>query len=212
MIRALVADDHAIVRQGVRRLLEDTGDIRVVGEATSGSDLLTQLRSTATDVVVLDVAMPGARFTEILAGLRREHPSVRVIVLSAHAEREYAVRALKGGASGYVSKDHSAAELTEAIRIAAAGRRYVSPSVGELLADDASLGPGRGPGATLSEREDEVLRLLGRGRTVKEIAAQLELSVKTVSTYRTRLLEKLALRTTAELIRHAVERERPPVA
>lgn len=210
MIRVLIADDHALMREGLRRLLSESGDIAVVGEAPTGAVLLDALLTIPADVVVLDVSMPGSRFVELLEELRRRHASIRVIVLSAHAEEEYAVRALKGGAAGYVTKHRSADDLLDAIRTAAAGRRYVSPGVGQLLAEDAARG-GRADGA-LSDREREVLAGLARGRSLKQVAADLGLSVKTVSTYRSRLLEKLGLQTTADLIRYALERRiGPPV-
>jgi DNA-binding NarL/FixJ family response regulator len=205
MIRVLLADDHRIVRDGLRRLLADTADVRAVGEATTGAEVLAQLDRAPADVVVLDVSMPGPGFSETLRTLRERHPSVRVIVLSAFAEQEYAVRALKAGASGYVTKEKSPEELVDAIRAAAAGRRYVSPSVGELLAADAARDATAPAHGKLSDRELEVLRLLGDGRSVKQAGADLGLSAKTVSTYRTRMLEKLGLRTTADLIRYAIE-------
>lgn len=203
MIRVFVADDHRIVREGIRRLLDDTDDIRVVGEATSGAALLDGLAATAADVVLLDVSMPRTSFAEILRELRGRHPSIRAVVLSAYAEHEYAVRALKGGAFGYVTKERSPEELAEAIRAVAAGRRHISATVGDLLAEDVA--GDRTAHAALSDREDQVLRLLGAGLSVKEAGARLGLSIKTVSTYRSRLLEKLRLRTTAELIRYAVD-------
>lgn len=204
MIHVLVADDHPIMREGVRRLLADTTDIRVTAEATRGDEVLAALDATPVDVVVLDVAMPGKGFLEVLRTLRERHPAVRVIVLSGHGEAEYAVRALKTGASGYVTKERSPDELIAAIRKAHGGGTYVSASLAEQLAREvsdptAALGPGQ-----LSEREHEVLRLMGAGKSAKEIAARLNLSPKTVSTYRTRMLDKLGLKTTAELIRYAV--------
>lgn len=205
MIRIMIADDHRIVREGVRRLLGDTPDIRVAAEGTNGAEVLASLEHVAVDVVVLDVGMPHTSFATLLPELRARHPSVRVVVLSAHAEQEYAVRALRAGASGYVTKERSAEELAEAIRTAAAGRRYISATVGELLAADLAGDADRPAHGALSNRELEVLRLLGAGRSVKEVAAQLGLSVKTVSTYRTRLLEKLRLKSTADLIRYAMQ-------
>ena len=209
MIRVLSVDDHRIVREGVKRLLEECSDIRVVAEATSGAGALAQMEQHPADVVLLDVAMPGTSFVQTLRDLRERFPKARVIVLTGHAEEEYAIRALKAGASGYVTKEHSAEELIGAIRKAHAGGTYVSGSLAERLARDVgSGGGGRSDGPAheaLSDRELEVLRLLGKGRSVKEIAGDLELSSKTVSTYRTRMLEKLGLKTTADLIRYAVE-------
>lgn len=205
MIRVLAVDDHQIVREGVKRLLAESPDIRVTAEARSGAEALTRLAREPVDVVLLDVAMPGTSFIEALRELRERHPKSRVIVLSGHAEEEYAVRALKAGASGYVTKEHSSEELIAAIRKAHAGGTYVSASLAEQLARSVG-GRTDGPAhAALSDRELEVLRLLGQGRSVKEIAGALDLSSKTVSTYRTRMLEKLGLKTTADLIRYAVE-------
>lgn len=207
MIRVLAVDDHQIVREGVKRLLAESPDIRVIAEARSGAEALARLARETADVVLLDVAMPGTSFVETLRELRERHPKSRVIVLSGHAEEEYAVRALKAGASGYVTKEHSPEELIAAIRKAHAGGTYVSASLAEQLA--RSVGGGvqtDGPAhEALSDRELEVLRLLGQGRSVKEIAGALDLSSKTVSTYRARMLEKLGLKTTADLIRYAVE-------
>ncbi len=207
MIRVLIADDHRIVREGLKRLLAETGDITVAAEATTGEEALTALAATPVDVIVLDVAMPRTSFAQVLGAIRERFAAVRILVLSAHGEEEYAVRALKAGASGYISKERSPEELVGAIRTAAAGRRYISPSVGELLAADAARDASVPAHGRLSDRELEVLRLLGKGRSVKEIGAALGLSVKTVSTYRTRLLEKLALKSTADLIRYAIEQK-----
>jgi len=205
MIRVLIADDHRIVREGVRRILGDSPDMRIVAEATTGAETLRALEAHPVDVLVLDVAMPQTSFTKLLQDVRSNHPSVRVVVLSAHTEQEYAVRALRGGASGYVTKERSTEDLAEAIRMASTGRRYISASVAELLAADLAGDADRPAHAELSDRELEVLRLLGTGKSVKQIAAGLGLSVKTVSTYRMRLLEKLHLKSTAELIRFALQ-------
>ncbi len=207
MIRVVIADDHRIVREGVRRLLGDTGDIRIVGEAVSGQEALRAIEESTADVLLLDVSMPGSNFSDTLRAVRDRHPTLRVIVMSAHAEEEYAVRALKGGAAAYVTKERSPEELIEAIRAAAAGRRFISPSVGELLAAEAARDSKLPAHGRLSDRELDVLRLLASGRSVKEAAAELGLSAKTVSTYRTRLMEKLGLRSTAELIRYALEQK-----
>jgi DNA-binding NarL/FixJ family response regulator len=206
MIRVLLADDHAIVRDGLRRLLGAASDIDVAGEAATGDEALVLLATTRVDVLLLDISMPGTGFLDLLRTLRERHPRTRVLVLSGHAEDEYAVRALRAGASGYVAKERSPQDLLAAIRKAHAGGRYVSPTLAERLAagltDDAEAVPHE----TLSDREYQVLQLLGAGQSVKEIAAHLELSAKTVSTYRQRVLEKLGLKTTADLIRYAVQR------
>ena len=205
MIRVMSLDDHRIVREGVTRLLAESPDIRVTVEATSGAGALAQLQKEPVDVVLLDVAIPGTSFVETLRDLRERFPKVKVIVLSGHAEEEYAVRALKAGASGYVTKEHSSEELIAAIRKAHAGGTYVSAELAERLAREVGRHSESPSLDALSDREHEVLRLLGKGRSVKEIGADLHLSAKTVSTYRTRLLDKLGLKTTADLIRYAVE-------
>lgn len=209
MIRVMTVDDHQIMREGVKRLLAESPDLRVVAESESGPGALAVLAKQPVDIVLLDVAMPGTSFVETLRSLREQFPRTRVIVLTGHAEEEYAVRALKAGASGYVTKEHSSDELISAIRKAYAGGTYVSAELAERLAREVGEGgTAAGPKhAALSDREHEVLRLLGQGKSVKEIAGALNLSSKTVSTYRTRLLEKLELTSTAELIRYAVEHD-----
>jgi two-component system invasion response regulator UvrY len=205
VIRILIADDHPIVRDGLRRMLSSVPDFHVAAEAASGDEVLAAAEATPVDVLVLDVSMPGRPFLEVLQQLGERHPRLRVIVLSAHAEEEYAERALKAGAMGYVTKERSPEDLQDAIRRVHRGARYVSPALAERLAAHfvgERLGPEHG---MLSNREFEVLRLIGSGKSVKEIAAGLALSPKTVSTYRARMLEKLDLRTTADLIRYAIQ-------
>jgi len=203
MIRLLIADDHPIVRAGLRRIVEDDRSMVVTAEAASGNEALAALRQSAADVVLLDVTMPGGSFTDTLHRLRDEHPTVKVLVLSVHPEDQWAVRALRGGASGYLTKDHSPEQLLDAVRRVYRGGRYVSPTLAERLA--AQLGPGfdGAPHELLSDREFEVLRALGTGLSVKEIAQLMGLSPKTVSTYRTRLMEKMGLTNTADLVRYA---------
>ena len=205
MIRVFIVDDHPIVRSGIRRIAEEDRGITVTGEAASGDAALVALQQAVADVILLDVSMPGPPFTETLKRLREEHPSVRVLVLSAHPEDQWAVRALRGGASGYLTKDHSPGQLLEAIRRVHRGGKYVSPTLAERLA--AQLGQNflGAPHEQLSDREFDVLRGLGAGRTVKEIAEALGLSPKTVSTYRTRLMEKLQFSSNADLVRYSAE-------
>jgi two-component system invasion response regulator UvrY len=205
MIRVLVVDDHPIVRAGLRRIAEDDRGMTVTAEATNGDAALVALRQHPADVVLLDVSMPGSPFTETLRRLREEHPSVRILVLSAHPEDQWAVRALRGGASGYLTKDHSPEQLLDAIRRVYRGGRYVSPTLADRLA--AQLGQNfiGAPHEQLSDREFDVLRGLGAGRTVKEIAGALGLSPKTVSTYRTRLMEKMQFANNADLVRYSAE-------
>ena len=203
MIRLLIADDHPVVREGLRRIVQDAPGLQVVGEVASGHELLERLPRVPADIVLLDVTMPGPGFLEVLRLLRAEHPTVAVLVLSVHPEDQYAVRALRAGASGYLTKDHSPEELTEAIRRVCRGGKYVSPGLAERLAADLAGGAGDVRHELLSDREYEVLCLLGSGRKVKDIARSLQLSPKTVSTYRTRILEKMQASSNADLVRYA---------
>ncbi len=202
-IRILIADDHPIVRQGLRRIVEADAGMVISGEAGDVAALLAALQSTATDLVLLDVSMPGGLFLETLRELRNRHPSIRVLALSVHPEDEWAVRALRAGASGYLTKDHSPDQLLDAIRRVYRGGKYVSPSLAERLASQLDGGGQRAPHELLSDREFEVMRRLGSGLTVSQIAGELALSTKTVSTYRTRILEKMAVATNADLVRYA---------
>jgi DNA-binding NarL/FixJ family response regulator len=205
VIRILIVDDHPIVRAGLRRIAEDDRGIVVTGEAPSGDDALAALRQIVADVVLLDVSMPGSPFTDTLRRLREQHPTVRILVLSAHPEDQWAVRALRGGASGYLTKDHSPEQLLDAIRRVHRGGRYVSPSLAERLAAQLGHDFVGAPHEQLSDREFDVLRALGSGRTVKEIAGALGLSPKTVSTYRVRLMEKMSFTSNADLVRYSAE-------
>jgi len=202
MIRVLIVDDHPIVRAGLRRIAEDDKAIAVTGEASNGQDALDALSQTVADVVLLDVSMPGAPFAETLRRLRAEHPTVRVLVLSAHPEDQWAVRALRGGASGYLTKDHSPDQLLDAIRRVHRGGRYVTATLAERLATQLGKDFVGAPHEQLSDREFDVLRSLAAGHTVKEVAEMLGLSPKTVSTYRTRLMEKMRFATNADLVQY----------
>jgi DNA-binding NarL/FixJ family response regulator len=202
-IRIFIADDHPIVRQGLRRIVETDAGLVIAGEAGDAPALLAALKTTATDLVLLDVSMPGGPFLETLLALREQHPTVRVLVLSVHPEDQWAVRALRAGASGYLTKDHSPDQLLEAIRRVYRGGKYVSPSLAEQLASQLQGGGQRAPHELLSDREFEVMRRLGSGLTVSQIAAELAISAKTVSTYRSRILEKMAFANNADLVRYA---------
>jgi len=203
VIRIFIADDHPIVRQGLRRIVEADPGFVIAGEAGDAEALVSALAKTATDLVLLDVSMPGGPFLETLQELRAKHPTVRVLVLSVHPEDQWAVRALRAGASGYLTKDHSPEQLLEAIRRVYRGGKYVSPTLAEHLAKQLDAGGQRAPHELLSDREFEVMRRLGSGLTVSQIATELEISAKTVSTYRTRILEKMNVETNAELVRYA---------
>jgi len=205
MIRCLIADDHPIVRSGLRGLIQQHSDMAEPAEATTGAEALEMVRTGTWDLVILDINFPDASGIDVLRRIRHLRPDLPVLMLSAHAEEQFAMRSLRAGASGYLNKQSAADELIVAIRRVLAGRRYVSGALAERLA--AALDPTateREPLETLSDREFQVLRLMGVGRTVSEIAESLHLSVKTVSTYRTRLLEKLSLKTTAQLAAFAI--------
>lgn len=200
MINLLVADDHPVVREGLRRVVADSGDIAVVAEASSAVELLAEVDRRQVHVVLLDISMPGPGLFKVLGALRERAPGVRALVLSVHPEGQYAARALKAGAAGYLTKDRAPRELLTAIRRVHGGGRYVSGNHREQQLEQPSH-------AQLSDREFEVLRLLGAGRSVGEIARELDLSPKTVSTYRARILAKLKVKGTAGLIRYAVEHD-----
>lgn len=203
MIRVFICDDHAVVREGLRQIITKQSDMSVVAEAASGADVLNKSRETNYDVVLLDLSMPGRNGLETLGEIRRENPDLRALILSVHAENLYAVRALKAGASGYLTKESAPDELVEAIRKVARGGKYISASLAERLAYELE-GNNKPPHERLSDREYQVLCMLGTGRTVKEIASMLCLSVPSISTYRARVLEKMNMKNNAELAHYAI--------
>jgi len=201
MIRILIADDHKIVRDGLKQILAASMDLEVAGEAANGAEALALVKSAAFDIAVLDMSMPGLSGLDLLKRLKIERPALKILVLSMHGEHQYAARAIKAGASGYLTKDSASDQLVEAIRRIAAGGTQISAAAAAILAGGAADGP---PHARLSDREFEVLRLLAAGRSPTEIAAALHLSVKTVSTHKTHIQEKLGIGSTAELVRYAL--------
>ncbi len=203
-IRVLIADDHPIVRQGLRQLIADTSDMVVVAEATNAREVLAQLAAEVVDVALLDLVMPGANGLDLLETLHRERPALAVLVLSMHPEDQYALRALRAGAAGYLTKESAPDDLVQAIRKVHAGGRWITPRVAEQLAAYLGAPAGKLPHETLSNREHQVLCLLAKAMSVKEIGQALHLSEKTISTYRARVLDKLGLKTTADLIRYAI--------
>jgi DNA-binding NarL/FixJ family response regulator len=205
MIRILIADDHAIVRQGLRQIVSSDSQMNVVGEVQNGAELLDLVRKETVDVVVLDISMPGRNGLEILKELKRDYPLLPVIVLSMYPEDQYAVRALKAGASGYMTKESAPEELVKAIRKAYQRGKYISPQVAELLAEYVETNTSGEPHKLLSDREYEVFTMLAAGKTVGQISIELNLSVKTISTYRTRILEKMQMSTNADLTRYALD-------
>ena len=204
MIRLLIADDHPVVREGLRRVVESAA-FQVVGEATNGDDLLSRAAEVQADVVLLDITMPGPGFVEVIQRLRLLRPNLRVLVLSVQPEDQFGLRVLQAGAAGYLSKSQSPEQLVAAIRRVVGGGRYVSPALAEQLASVVTKGENRPPHELLSAREYQVLCLIGAGKSVKEVAAAMSLSPKTVSTYRARVLEKTGLKSNAEIIRYTIE-------
>ncbi len=207
MIRVLVADDHAVVREGVKRIIADTGDMTVAGEAATAAELLAKVVAGQCDVVLMDLAMPGMSGLEALRDLRRRRPALPLLVLSMYPEEQYAIRTIMAGASGYINKGSPPEELIRAIRIVAAGRRYITAQVAEGLASYVDSAAPKPPHEALSNREYQVLCLIASGKSVGDIARELALSVKTISTFRTRILQKLGLRHNAGLIRYAIEHD-----
>lgn len=205
MIRVLLADDHNIVRAGVREILSDTTDIEVAGEAVNGHEVMALVRDHEFDVAVLDMSMPGRSGIDLIRQVKAERPRLKVLVLSMHSEEQYAVRALKAGASGYLTKESVADELVAAIRRVAGGGAYVSPETAERLALGLNQDVAAVPHTLLSDREFEVFRMIAQGRSVTEIADALALSVKTVSTHKARIMQKMNLANPAELIRYALD-------
>jgi DNA-binding NarL/FixJ family response regulator len=205
VIRLLIADDHPIVREGLKRIVAECPDMQVVAEASTGEEVLSITESNGIDVILLDISMPGPGFLEVMRTLRTSRSEQQILVLSVYPEDQYAVRALRAGAGGYLTKENSPQELAKAIRQVYRGGKYVTPSLAEKLAFELESDAHRQPHETLSDREYQVLCRLGSGDTVKDIAASLALSPKTVSTYRARILNKMNLKTTADLIRYAVE-------
>jgi two-component system, NarL family, invasion response regulator UvrY len=206
MIKILIVDDHPVVRQGLRQVLADEPDMKVAGEAANANELLEQLRREAWDIVLLDITMPGRGGLEVLKDMRRERAKLPVLVLSMHPEDQFGLRVLKAGASGYLTKDTAPEELVKAIRKVCGGGKYISPMLAEQLAVRLDIDEPRPPHEFLSDREYQVMCLIASGKRVGDIAKELSLSVKTISTYRLRILEKMGFRTNAELTRYAIER------
>jgi DNA-binding NarL/FixJ family response regulator len=210
MIRVLIADDHALMRAGLRGLLEQERDITIVGEASDGRELLAMLPGASVDVVLLDIGMPGPGALEILRQIGDLRSDVRVLIVSMYPEDDVAVRAIEAGAAGYLTKTQSPDELVHAVKRIYAGRKYVSDELSDRLASALQSRARNGDRRRLSPREHQILTLLGNGRTPKEIAALLSVSPKTVSTHRSRMLQKLGLRTNADLVRYVIENRLVP--
>ncbi|HVN70555.1 MAG TPA: response regulator transcription factor [Desulfomonilia bacterium] len=205
MIRVLVADDHPIVREGVKQILSETSDIVVAHEASTGHEAIDSVWKNEYDVVLLDISMPGRDGLETLRDLKNIKPKTPVLILSIYPEEHYAVRVLRGGASGYVTKSSAPDELISAIRKVASGGRYISPTLAERLTYELDRDLSRPLHESLSDREYQVMRMIASGKAIKEIASDLCLSIKTVSTYRSRIFEKLGIGNNAALVLYAVQ-------
>ena len=204
MIKLLIADDHKIFREGLREIINKTSDIRVIDEARSGNEVLSKVEENNYDVILLDISMPGRNGLDILKQLRQEKPHIQVLILSMYSEEEFAVRAMKTGAAGYLVKDTASKDLIEAIRKVSMGLKYVTPSLGEKLAIDIEMDYETPIHAKLSNREYEVMRMISSGKKNKEIAEEILVSPKTVSSYKKRILDKMGMKTNAQLTEYAI--------
>ena len=204
VIEVLIADDHPVVREGVKQIIGKVSDIVICGEAADGDEALDRIRNAHWDVVVLDVTMPGMGVLDILNRKKQERPGLPVLILSMHPEDQYALRLFRAGASGYLSKASVTKELVEAIRKVASGGMYVSPALAEHLAIELTSNADRSPQEMLSDREFQVLCLIASGKSLTDTASELSLSIKTISTYRSRILEKMNMKSNAELTRYAI--------
>jgi len=204
MTRVVIADDHTIVREGLKQVLAKAGDLTVVGEACNGAEVMQRVRELAFDVLILDMSMPGKSGIELIKQVHAEKPKLRILVLSMHEEEQYAVRALKAGAAGYLTKESASDLLVAAIRKVAGGGAYITPTVAEQFALGAMADTSGPRHAALSDREYQVFEMLAAGRSVTDIADRLNLSVKTVSTHKARIMQKMNMTNQAELVRYAV--------
>ena len=204
MIRIVVADDHTIVREGLKQLLGAAGDLEVVGEASDGGQVMERVRALDFELLLLDMSMPGRSGIELIKLVRAEKPKLRILILSMHEESQYAVRAIRAGAAGYLTKESASKQLVEAIRKVAAGGAFISAEVAQQLALGAMPDAEGPPHAALSDREFQIFRLIAEGKSPSEIADMLNLSVKTVSTHKSNVLQKMGMASTVDLIRYAI--------
>ena len=205
VINVFIADDHALIREGLKKTLSDEPDMKLVGEAGNVVDLFKQLERLDVNIVLLDITMPGESGLDALKELRSKYPQILVLILSFHPEHRFAVRALKSGASGYITKQSAPEELVQAIRKIVGGGKYVSAALAEELATELDTGSGKQPHETLSDREFQVMRLIASGKTTGEIAQELSVTMSTINTYRMRIFEKMKMQSNVELARYALE-------
>jgi two-component system, NarL family, invasion response regulator UvrY len=205
MTRIFIADDHTLILEGLKKILREESDMVVVGEARSGVETIERIGKSNCDILLLDLSLPDKSGLDVLKEIKKLFPRVHVLILSMFPEDAFAVRALKAGADGYLTKDSASKELVAALRKVATGRKYVSEALSQKLAYDVASGGGCAPHEDLSDREFQVLRLIGAGKTVTNIASELKVSVSTVNTHRMHILEKMGMRTNAELMHYAIE-------
>lgn len=203
-IRILVADDHPVVRRGIRQIVTAAGDMRVADEAANGRELLERARTVEHDLVLLDLSMPEMSGLDLLKQLKRERPKIPIVILTVSSENQFAIRALRAGAAGYLTKDTAPTELVGAVRKVVKGGRYLTPSVAERLAGYLTADNDKPPHEKLSDREYQVLRMIAAGKSTRRISTELALSVKTIGTYRARIFEKMQMKSPAELAAYAV--------
>ena len=204
MIKILIADDHAVVREGLKQIISETPDMTIADEAVDGHEVLNKALRNDYDVVVLDITMPGVNGLDVLKQVKAQKPQTPVLILSIHPEEQYAVRFIKAGAAGYLTKESASEELVDAIRTASTGRKYITPTLGEKLAYSLGIDAEKLPHEILSDREYQVLCMIASGKTVAEIAESLFLSENTIRTYRSRILEKMDMKSTNEMFAYAI--------
>ena len=207
MIQVVIADDHPVLRRGIKDILEEQADMQVVAEAANGQELLQKIEQTSCDVVLLDIGMPGRDGLDTLSDIRRSHPKMPVLILSVYPEDQFGPRVLKSGAAGYMNKEAACDQLVKAIRKVCAGGKYVSPALAEKIASDLAADSQLPVHEKLSDREYQVMRMIASGKTVGQIARELFLSEKTISTHRARILEKMEMKTNAQLTYYAIHND-----
>ena len=205
MIKILLADDHLLVREGLKRIIDDTPDMKIVAEASTGNEAINLIWENKYNLIILDISMPGQNGLQTLKLIKKHDKNIPVLMLSMHSEEQYAMRSIKAGASGYLTKDTASSQLVIAIRKINNGRKFISKEVAELLATDLYHEEEKDPHEHLSDREFEILKMIAKGITIKSIALELSISPKTVSTYRSRILDKLNMRNNSDLIHYVID-------
>ena len=205
MVKVLIADDHPVVREGLKRIIQETPDVTVMDEAENGQEVIDKVRRNDYNAIIMDMVMPGMSGLDILKQLRSEKPKLPVLILSMYPDDQYAIRALRAGAAGYLTKNRAAKELIMAIRQVCSGKRYITAAVADKLASCLEADPSKVPHERLSDREYQVMQMIASGKTVKEIAETMFLSAPTISTYRSRILEKMRMKNNAEITYYAIK-------